>query len=266
MLLAEREHVEAEIAGAIAALSYRQRQMVLESLRPDGTLDPRLWGQLAHEIDHVLLNRLAAIYALSAHRLSGSLDRLDRHFLGLRYTFDWVYLGQDEPVRFNPNLPLPAVHSQAGLIWARRYLNTLSPQLVETLRKRIEGAFAELDPTSEADVYNALLRIFTPERDETIAATETTRAQVAGERGAADRFNLLHPHDGIEARWHTQDDEKTCWICNPLHNQRESTFEVEFPSGPPAHPNCRCYLDWVPVSERTGRDDDTFTTDLGKAA
>lgn len=40
-----------------------------------------------------------------------------------------------------------------------------------------------------------------------------------------------------------------CKICAPLDGHSEKIWGAEFPEGPPAHPNCRCYLHWVPLHQ-----------------
>lgn len=53
----------------------------------------------------------------------------------------------------------------------------------------------------------------------------------------------------LVAFWQTENDAKVCPICSPNHNKREkpgdpTNWTELFPSGPPAHPRCRCYLEW----------------------
>jgi hypothetical protein len=42
--------------------------------------------------------------------------------------------------------------------------------------------------------------------------------------------------------WHTQRDEKVCKICGPLDGKNQRFWEDKYENGPPAHPNCRCFL------------------------
>lgn len=59
--------------------------------------------------------------------------------------------------------------------------------------------------------------------------------QPPGETGQRGSINLLKI-------WQTQKDEKVCKICGPLNNTTQRVWSSRFPSGPPAHPNCRCFL------------------------
>ena len=81
-----------------------------------------------------------------------------------------------------------------------------------------------------------------------IATTETTRAY---SRATTQYQNLLEV-DGIKtvAVWKTAADDKTCPICRPLNGEPEGVWEDDFPDGPPAHVNCRC---WTNLSY-VGRD------------
>lgn len=115
-------------------------------------------------------------------------------------------------------------------------------------------------------------------RASTIAITEITGANGNAETEFADLFNRLpkqtdsqspivpseppEPPSGNEganldplykpkltAFWVTSVDDKVCPICKPLNNVREepgntSNWTEKFPSGPPAHPRCRCFLRW----------------------
>jgi len=79
-------------------------------------------------------------------------------------------------------------------------------------------------------------------RAEQIAASETTRAITAGE--AVIVAILLATMDiELVPIWHTEADGRVCPICKPLHGKGEAVYRRVAP-GPPAHPNCRCWLDY----------------------
>jgi len=48
----------------------------------------------------------------------------------------------------------------------------------------------------------------------------------------------------VKAFWVTEKDSKVCPICRPLHNEPEENWRREYPDGPAAHVNCRCFLRW----------------------
>lgn len=88
-----------------------------------------------------------------------------------------------------------------------------------------------------------LIKQLTPiykSRARIIAATETTRAYAQGNLitwGAAGVINKV--------RWYTANDERVCPICGEL-NGKETALGENFPgynfNSPPAHPNCRCWI------------------------
>lgn len=100
-------------------------------------------------------------------------------------------------------------------------------------------------PMTEADVGREAAGIFGTSRAEAIAVTETTAAQSAGgELGVADSVGT-----SVDDTWFTTDDNRVCPICGPLHGMQRGEWSGEFPSGPPAHPNCRCWIDYANFDE-----------------
>ena len=128
--------------------------------------------------------------------------------------------------------------NSSAVNWART-------SLVPTLQKMFGNTYAgvsELVPRyfeerwSRADLAKHLERYYSPVRAEMIAITETTRAKVEGEWAAVEEINrrgvILVP------TWITQKDERVCPICGPRHGNRITSDR------PPAHPRCRCYVDY----------------------
>lgn len=105
-------------------------------------------------------------------------------------------------------------------------------------------------------------RVLSDSRARTIAVTEITVAISAGETAArreeamedprtrAKGIDTIGPpvivNGGAIAVWQTAEDEKVCPVCGPLNGKPQSVFASQFPTGPPAHPNCRCWLRYVP--------------------
>jgi len=107
-----------------------------------------------------------------------------------------------------------------------------------------EEAVAEVTKTSEQYRQRLLTQ-----RATRIARTETLAAANAGRMlswGEADAQGILPP-DSMK-RWKTATDERTCPICQPMHNVAVQ-WQSAFSTGdvmPPAHPNCRCTAVIVP--------------------
>lgn len=93
------------------------------------------------------------------------------------------------------------------------------------------GVFEPPEPYSEAQAVT-----------EAVTSVTTVVSQTERE-GARNRSNdagiSLHPF------WVTE--PGACKICQPLHNRGKEAWGARFPDGPPAHPNCRCHLQWLPV-------------------
>lgn len=92
------------------------------------------------------------------------------------------------------------------------------------------------------------LRRLKGQRAEVVARTELRTALEAGKlrywNELADR-GIIRRGDSWRV-WHTQRDERTCWICAPLDGKK-ARLGGKFKSvlgpipGPPPHPNCRCW-------------------------
>lgn len=126
-----------------------------------------------------------------------------------------------------------SVASRQGVSWARGEAATVAGQYAETSR----------DILNRKTTFTAsdLVDVFGPERDENAAVTETTRAASAG--GEAAVFNT----GGVTSQdlWITEVDDRRCAICKPLHRKPRLEWSRFFPQGPPAHPRCRCFLQYV---------------------
>jgi len=101
----------------------------------------------------------------------------------------------------------------------------------------------ETRPTADARraVEDAAATIFGPERAESVATTETTAAQSAGAESAASAAGVLSDRD----IWWTEADGRVCRTCGPLHRTGRRVWSQKFPDGPPAHPNCRCWIEYA---------------------
>lgn len=94
-----------------------------------------------------------------------------------------------------------------------------------------------------ADGRGLVAEYLGPERAQSIAVTETTKANSRAEMAAAEDFERA-TGVRIVAYWVTEKDSRVCPTCEGLGGKAESVWLREFPDGPPAHPNCRCFLSW----------------------
>lgn len=138
---------------------------------------------------------------------------------------------------------------------ARRTAQTavapLARQAAQSLSQQLAGRAMSGEPIGQ---------ILTPDRAARTAATAITAAasaveiearaaqtapdQPAPKRDQFGRIPLAQIRDGQIAIWQTERDSRVCKICAPLHGQDQDVWQDEFPFGPPAHPNCRCFLNY----------------------
>ncbi len=105
--------------------------------------------------------------------------------------------------------------------------------------------FIETPGFTISDLSNMLP--FNPIRANSIAVTETTRAFAEGERQAGIELHSKYPDVPVLKTWFTNVDERVCPICGGLDGQEVDInepfiFEGEEFDQPPAHPNCRCWM------------------------
>lgn len=96
-------------------------------------------------------------------------------------------------------------------------------------------------PTAQPDPDEIIDQAFGPSRVENIAVTETTGAASAAGEIAVDATVGRSEED----RWYTAEDQRVCPICAPLNGRTRSNWSRFFPDGPPAHPRCRCWIEYA---------------------
>ncbi len=114
--------------------------------------------------------------------------------------------------------------------WAKAYAAVLGQEIADSTR---DLAAKAADPDT----------VYGRQRAEMIAATEVTRAISVAEAWLI----LLWAEEGFEKHkriWHTEQDGLVCPVCRPLNRTLEPVWADAIPAGPPAHPNCRCWLDY----------------------
>jgi SPP1 gp7 family putative phage head morphogenesis protein len=117
--------------------------------------------------------------------------------------------------------------------------DTTKDQLVRLIQEAREKGLTNFQI---AEAIEDRFKEITPARAEAIARTELAEAFNAVELQSYQR-------NGVQKmRWVTVLDERVCTICQPLHNTEVNIGE-NFPGigspRPPAHVNCRCFLEEV---------------------
>ncbi len=116
----------------------------------------------------------------------------------------------------------------------------LSVELDRTTMDRVNAAAAGLDEIGGTMPPEVTAKAFDQARADVIAATEVTRAVTAGETALVVALGIP-----ATALWHTALDDRVCEVCEPLDGVGREVYGMVSPDGPPAHPNCRCFLDWM---------------------
>lgn len=130
-----------------------------------------------------------------------------------------------------------------GSQWSEGRAKALASGYADNSREMLDRVSAgwKVDPENlpaKSKVSQDLFSVFGPDRAEGIAITEGTNAITAGSESAVGQSGGLSEDDF----WITEDDAKVCPICAPLHETPRPVWRLKFPSGPPAHPRCRCYI------------------------
>lgn len=128
--------------------------------------------------------------------------------------------------------------------WAGDYSERVGGGIVDTNREVVNRLAARMT-AGQPVTADAIKRLSSIDRAVTIGITETTSGITAGEIGGAEMYRretgrLLLPY------WLTERDERVCPVCGPLDNEPSTVWRHRF-NGPPAHPRCRCRLEWREV-------------------
>lgn len=136
----------------------------------------------------------------------------------------------------------PARLNLAAIEWSQKYVTEWVKGLTDTRRKLLRDVLKEYLTTPGLDnawIRDQLKNAFGEVSAEMIAVTEITRAYSA----ATNEYQALLKDAGIGMQriWNTSNDEKVCPICGPLNGLPEKKWAKDYPGGPPAHVNCRCW-------------------------
>jgi hypothetical protein len=130
--------------------------------------------------------------------------------------------------------------------WAREYVYDLVKGINDTTRDVLRdaiGAFVDTPGMTIGDVMRQLP--FDEERAQRVAVTEITRAYAEGEMIAGRELQKEFPGVRIVKIWFTNNDDLVCDICGPLDGKEvdiDENFDGDLDK-PPAHPNCRCWME-----------------------
>lgn len=141
--------------------------------------------------------------------------------------------------------------SEKELINLLRPLIGLTQRQAESLR-RLRAALAE-DGLSESRIRDLVARAAARKRRiraQRIARTELAMAYNRGTHAAIEDTRAAGIFEGpVRKKWRTAKDERVCPICKPLGDGDAVPLDTTFDPGgydlPPAHPMCRCVVQYI---------------------
>lgn len=221
--LRNRRQLERELIEELAIADVETRREIAallgEEIARDG-LAPQEWEAIGERYRGIIEQRLERVYMASVVGLALLLTRETPQ--------QAVRLGDD-------------IASRAAA-WSRDHSAQLVRDLNNTSRRRIQDEIVRYynnDITRQELINRIDTVVYNPQRARLIAETEITRANTQAERDALESAGLQNAFTGV---WVTARDDRTCPICRPL----EGTTKDNWPTYPPAHPGCRCFIDWRP--------------------
>lgn len=134
---------------------------------------------------------------------------------------------------------------------AQEYTKQRSAKVAKDVADSIQLAVAEVRAvaaeTKQLDeiadrLKKTLDKQLSVDRAQSIAITEITYTISAADDSAARYIETRRPVQ-LPPIWFTQDDERVCPVCGPLHLKGPVAWAHMFPGGPPAHVRCRCWKD-----------------------
>jgi hypothetical protein len=226
--------------------------------------------QKRREEDEAAIAVLAIYYVASINdylrRLPPETDRIPLQFVGtLRGRFEdqlneqlFEYMmkaGESAAAELNVMLANQELTKRV-LELARKQARTLSTDFFDKLLVRLDklrGEYRNLHDAATEMVKEVKKYMI----EELVAITAATEAYSFGELAAVEAIQEQLDRESreletlgaepdwyeVESYWMTEEDERVCPICAPLHGLSIMQLPtVELQDGPPAHPRCRCWL------------------------
>lgn len=121
--------------------------------------------------------------------------------------------------------------------FARKYRYEWVKGIVDTTRLQVQKAVGDwVQSGSPLDALKAALEpVFGEKRAERIAVTEVTRVFAQGNQAAWESTGIVN-----STVWMTAQDDLVCPICGELDGTHVGIGDID--ASPPAHVNCRCWL------------------------
>lgn len=161
----------------------------------------------------------------------------------MRLTLGKVYVESAERLAAEKGIKVaPGIIDKAAERWSTVYAERLAGELANTTNRMATDALGGADQ-GLGTFADLMADGFSAARAEAIAATEVTRAITAGEVGLVG-YLVATADIRMASLWHTAEDDRVCELCESLDGVGQEIYGMVSIDGPPAHPNCRCWLDW----------------------
>lgn len=223
--IANRRDREQQVETLLRRAIGRTRQDILSALGSPpnvANVPDSLWQQLHADVEDDTRRVIAIMMLLAIRRMN-----------------------DDKSIPFI--LP-PSVAAERAAAFANARAATLADSITSTFQDRLHTV-TNAGGTA-ADMRKAMREI-REEQAKRGGITETTTANSAGELAYADEHEA---ETGVKltATWNTERDGHVCEICAPLDGADDEDWRDDFPDGPPAHPSCRCWLEFEPAEVLKG--------------
>lgn len=219
----ERSRFEKELEGLLLPLAEKHRRKLIRLMGnpPDASRVPaEFWEEVRREQEETLLAILLLIFATSS-----------------------VFQGaQEQQAQQSAAAYAATAAARTATEYATRSRELAAglAQEAEQARRQAAAGVKDAAPLDRQTIRLKFEQIFGPDRVRRIAVTETTKAATAGgENGAS-----LTRGISLDDIWWTENDARVCPICAPLHKRTRQEWGSIVPSGPPAHPMCRCWIEY----------------------
>jgi hypothetical protein len=224
MELPNRDEHEAAIATALATVAQRHRHEIAELMGnvPDMDHVPEgFWQRMEDETAEAIQDSLLDTFSASSHLHGWGHKKTEKKAL--------------REVRQGISDAALAAYG-----WATDRARAFARYWIDVTQAEHEQA-SQTPRAITSGEFNVLLdATFSPQRIETVAIDEVTRARHAGAETARDATVGLGGND----RWRTQRDDRVCHICEPNEGKRRDDWPAKFAEGPPCHPRCRCWIEY----------------------
>ncbi|QDT41074.1 Phage Mu protein F like protein [Gimesia alba] len=195
------------------------------------------WNEKQQELENSL-----AVFLIAAYGLSAKWHGMDQRVAEIQSAKYAASQAKSVAAGFIENSRNAMEKMQANWAAAAATVGGLS-MMADNLKAsppatKTAGPPASTKPPSFSDVRHALKEVFSPARIERMAVSEVTDAITHAGEATKQQAGLSSEED----TWWTEDDDRVCPICEPLHGQPRSVWAEKFPLGPKAHYKCRCRI------------------------